>query len=504
MIYLQKILLITSFLFFHIHSNLFSQQQRNPVLEYCTGTWCQWCPCGHMVIEQIKSSIPNAIFLGYHGPAGSSDPWDGFQGNSIINLLTFSAYPTGVVDRTSAPISRDSWFNTVNNRNGILATVSITADGAFNPGNRLLNLNVNSTALQNLSGTFNMNLIILEDSLVYPQSGNSSCPGGNQYIHHNVVRAMINGAEGEILVNGSTWNIGETISKNIQYTVPANLLAEKCHLVVLVYKVQAPFYTAQVQQAEKFSLTNLFQISITVTSPNGGEFILAGSNSTITWTAENTDSVKIEYTTDSGVSWNQITVGCLNTGSFNWDVPNVSSNNCSIRIANLNNELNFDESDNSFTIYRVQFNVYSGWNLVSIPILSNNMSKSFLFPTAISPVYAYNNGYYTVDTLLNGESYWVKFNSNETISLHGNFIIENTINVSSGWNMIGPFDNTIDVNSIITQPPNLLASPFYGFGSGYYNANELEPGSGYWIKTNTSGIIQLNTATDFRERIPVK
>ena len=151
------------------------------------------------------------------------------------------------------------------------------------------------------------------------------------------------------------------------------------------------------------------------------------------------------------------------------------------------------EKWNSFSIYPIQFNVYGGWNLVSIPILVANMSKLFLFPTAISPVYAYDNGYYTVDTLLNGEGYWVKFNSNETISLPGNFVTENLINVSSGWNMIGPFGNTIDVNSIITQPPDLLESPFYGFGSGYYIANTLEPGKGYWIKTNASGILYLDT-----------
>ena len=26
--------------------DLSAQTQRNPVLEECTGTWCQWCPCG--------------------------------------------------------------------------------------------------------------------------------------------------------------------------------------------------------------------------------------------------------------------------------------------------------------------------------------------------------------------------------------------------------------------------------------------------------------------------
>ncbi|MBK9099352.1 MAG: Omp28-related outer membrane protein [bacterium] len=381
MLYLLRILLITSFLYLYLPKDLSAQQQRNPVLEYCTGTWCQWCPCGHIVIEQIKASIPNAIFLGYHGPAGSSDPFDDFPGNSIISFLTFSAYPTGIIDRTSAPVGRESWFNSVNNRNSVPANVSIATNGTFNPVNRLLNLNINSTALQNLSGTFKMNLIIIEDSLVYPQSGNTSCPGGSQYVHDNVVRAMINGAEGEMLVNGSTWNMGETISKNIQYTVPANFVIGRCHLVILVYKVQSPFYLSQIQQAVKFTLTNLSQISITVTSPNGGENILGGSNYDVTWIAQNTDSVKIEFSSDSGITWLPVVNSYLNTGSFEWDVPETSSTNCKIRISSTVSPANYDVSNNSFTIYPFQFDVFTGWNLISVPILSEDMSKTFCFQT---------------------------------------------------------------------------------------------------------------------------
>jgi hypothetical protein len=493
MLYLSKILLIASLFFLSIPKDSFAQQQRNPVLEYCTGTWCQWCPCGHTIVEQIESSLPNAIFLGYHGPAGSSDPFDDFPGNSIISLLTFSAYPTGIIDRTSAPVGRDSWFNSVNNRNGVPANVSINTNGIFDPVNRLLNLNINSTALQNLSGTFKMNLIILEDSLIYSQSGNTSCPGGSQYVHDNVVRAMINGAEGEMLVNGSTWNIGETISKNIQYTVPANFNADKCDLVVLVYKTQSPFYVSQIQQAEEYELTNLSQISIFVTSPNGGENILGGSNYDVTWTAHNTDSVKIEYSSDTGISWLPVVNSYLNTGLFEWDVPEISSTNCKIRISSTVSPANSDVSNNSFTIYPFQFDVFTGWNLISVPIRSEDMSKISLFPNSISGAYGYNNGYSIVDTLRNATGYWLKFNAAEIINLYGGIVTQDTVNVVSGWNMIGPFDEVININSITTQPPNLLASSFYGYGGGYYVANEFEPGRGYWIKVNANGVIQLNT-----------
>ena len=33
-----------------------AQTQRNPVLEEFTGTWCQWCPCGHD--ELWKTLLP--------------------------------------------------------------------------------------------------------------------------------------------------------------------------------------------------------------------------------------------------------------------------------------------------------------------------------------------------------------------------------------------------------------------------------------------------------------
>ena len=101
-----------------------AQTQRNPVLEFCTGTWCQWCPCGDQVIEEnILPNLSNAIILAYHG--AGSDPFRIFPGSSIISSLGLSAYPTGVIDRTSGVQSRGSWFTLMNSRNSIPATVSI-------------------------------------------------------------------------------------------------------------------------------------------------------------------------------------------------------------------------------------------------------------------------------------------------------------------------------------------------------------------------------------------
>ena len=489
---LRKILIITVILFNYFNINSFPQQ-RNPLIEFCTGTWCPWCPCGDYTVENLLAIYPNLIPLAYHGPVGS-DPYASFIGNEIIGQLGFAGYPTATVDRASSPGDYTTWTSKVNSRINVPATVDITILGTFNPSNRLLNLSIKSTALQNLSGEFKLNLVLAEDSLIYNQSNNGVCvPGGTNWVHDWVVRAMINGALGEALIAGS-WNTNETITKTVSYTVPANFNKDKCSIVAFVYKQNAPLYAAQVQQAEKISINDLTESFITVTSPNGGENILAGSNFDITWLAENTDSVGIQFTTDSGMTWLSIMGTYPNSGTYSWVVPNNVSDICRIRISSAANPLIFDESNNSFSIFLMQFDVFAGWNLISVPILSEDMSKSSLFPTAVSPAYGYNGGYNIVDTLRNEVGYWVKFNSNEIISLQGNYVTQNTINVVSGWNLIGPFDEIIEIASITTQPPGIIISPFYGFGGGYYIANTLEPGFGYWIKTNSSGSVQLNTA----------
>ena len=88
--------------FFYLSSSQFAQTQRNPVLEFCTGTWCQWCPCGDdMVLENILPNIPNAIILAYHG--AGSDPFRIFPGSGIRDIYSV----LGIV----ICLSTENWFS---------------------------------------------------------------------------------------------------------------------------------------------------------------------------------------------------------------------------------------------------------------------------------------------------------------------------------------------------------------------------------------------------------
>jgi hypothetical protein len=251
--------------------DVLAQTQRNPVLEYCTGTWCVYCPQGHTIIQNdILPNIPNAIIIGYHGPANGSDPFSFFPGNTILSLFGFNAYPTGIVDRKSGIQSRSAWYGLMNTRNSVPATVAIDMERSFNKTTREFSATIDFTALTNLNGQYNFNVILLESGMVWAQTG-----GTTDYVHHHVARAMMNGASGQEVINGA-WNQNDVITKSVNYTVPVpggsgpDIIWDSCNVVVLVYKVGSPLSSnAEIQQAVEMTLISPdFVATIASTSPD--------------------------------------------------------------------------------------------------------------------------------------------------------------------------------------------------------------------------------------------
>lgn len=145
--------------------------------------------------------------------------------------------------------------------------------------------------------------------------------------------------------------------------------------------------------------------------------------------------------------------------------------------------------------------IVEGWNLISVPLNTNTYSPSMLFPNSVSSAYAYSNGYYISDSLILGKGYWLKFPSTQINVVCGNAVSTNSINVKTGWNLIGVFDKNINVNSITSSPSGIIQTPFYGFDNGYFAANTLQIGKGYWIKVSQNGIINYNTLSR-RNEVP--
>jgi uncharacterized protein (TIGR02145 family) len=139
--------------------------------------------------------------------------------------------------------------------------------------------------------------------------------------------------------------------------------------------------------------------------------------------------------------------------------------------------------------------VAPGWNLLSLPASVSNGSKAFLFPSAASPAYVFQNpeGYVQRDTLSNGRGFWLKFASADTAIIGGDDVFADTIEGRAGWNIIGTISVAIDTASVVTNPPGIIASEFFEYvpAVGYRQADTLHPGVGYWVKLRQNGSIVL-------------
>ena len=144
--------------------------------------------------------------------------------------------------------------------------------------------------------------------------------------------------------------------------------------------------------------------------------------------------------------------------------------------------------DSSVNVHAIQ-----GWNMTSLPVQRVDGRKTIVFPTAVSQAYAYGNSYYASDTLLNGVGYWIKFATGQDITVQGASISRDTIDIHSGWNMIGSVTRPVSVASIITSPPNVVSSSYFRYNGAYSVADSIVAGRGYWVKARTASFLILDS-----------
>ena len=193
---------------------------------------------------------------------------------------------------------------------------------------------------------------------------------------------------------------------------------------------------------------------------------------------------------------------------FSWDSSAVPAGALYIRYStignfinvNMKNQSNFTLTDPTVTSIQISHRaefcssvvIDSGWNMISLPLLAENMTLDSLFPTAASPAFGYDIGYIQSDTLIPGAGYWLKFNTNDEIQICGR-TLEDTVPVKAGWNMIGAYEQDIPLNQITTIPPGIIATNFFGYKEGYKIADTLKSGKGYWVRVTQDGLLNLNS-----------
>jgi sugar lactone lactonase YvrE/lysophospholipase L1-like esterase len=179
--------------------------------------------------------------------------------------------------------------------------------------------------------------------------------GGEDWLvgsQHSITWTAANVAQVRLEVsvdNGGAWQtIAEPVDATLQtyaWTVPNTPTAQALVRV-----------TAVENGAVSDASNAVFTISapvptLTLTSPNGGEDWLVGSQHSITWTAANVAQVAIEYSIDDGGAWLPVTSPLsAAAGTYTWTVPNSPTNQGRVRVTAVENGAVSDASDGPFTI----------------------------------------------------------------------------------------------------------------------------------------------------------
>ncbi|MDP6684861.1 MAG: agmatine deiminase family protein [Candidatus Marinimicrobia bacterium] len=145
---------------------------------------------------------------------------------------------------------------------------------------------------------------------------------------------------------------------------------------------------------------------------------------------------------------------------------------------------------------QIPVNYSEDWNLVGNPVNTSDNLVFDLFPTSTeNTLYSFGpNGYVPQSELEPGTGYWLHFQEDGMTSVSGLPIYEQSLTLNEGWNLISGISSTLSTTQISDPENILIPNTFYGYepGSGYINSDEIIPGNGYWVRTNSEGIITLN------------
>jgi hypothetical protein len=148
------------------------------------------------------------------------------------------------------------------------------------------------------------------------------------------------------------------------------------------------------------------------------------------------------------------------------------------------------------TTTTVDVPVAGGWNLISNPVADPVSGDSVrqLYPSSLNPyVFEYSSGYQQRYRLVKGKGYWGKFAGAVSHPITGTPLTRDSLAVVAGWNIVGTISTPVDTSAIVSDPPGLRASNWFGYSNGYTAVTQLVPGKGYWIKANGPGYFILTS-----------
>ena len=204
----------------------FAPQSKGVLIEEFTGRYCQYCPDGHVVANNIVHNNPGKAWaVNVHGGDYAPTNYPNFNtnvGEQIMYAFNASSFPTGVVNRNTADaVGRGSWSSLATQELSQTAICNIGGQVVVDPTTRTANITVEVYYTSSSSSSTNyLNIIMLQDSIWGSQSGGSSNPeqyDNGYYCHMHVLRDAVTSTWGDAI---SQTHVGALITKQYTYQIP--------------------------------------------------------------------------------------------------------------------------------------------------------------------------------------------------------------------------------------------------------------------------------------------
>lgn len=225
-----------------------------------TGTWCGYCTIALARHDNLASQTEDFVFIGIHGPAGTSDPWSNDTSTEMETLKNVSEWPAMFINRNvlwsfdsnytdmSVPLGQLNAYSKI----GIKIHSTVTGNTASVLASALFSENFTD---------LKMAAFVVEDGLQHNQKNYiSTLYGGGSTIynftHHNILRNRLTSS-----VNGDSIPKTQTVAaneytRNFQYTIPPIYHPDRLKIIIMILDGNGTVLNVR---EEKINSTNTYE-----------------------------------------------------------------------------------------------------------------------------------------------------------------------------------------------------------------------------------------------------
>jgi thiol-disulfide isomerase/thioredoxin len=233
---------------------------RKVLLEDFTGQKCPNCPEAAEIGHSLQTTYgEQVVIIAIHSgnfaiPDASGDFTADFRTANGTELDQFFGiyqygYPMGMINRTDYSgfpvVLKDNWQSAVEIQLAMEPQADINITNTYNSSTHKLDCSLESEFLEDLDGTYNICVFIIESGIISPQQ----TEGGviTDYEHDHMLRTAMNGTWGDLVGSNGQAVSGNKLINSYSFTLPAEWNAENCAVVAYIYNTE----TLEVLQAEE-------------------------------------------------------------------------------------------------------------------------------------------------------------------------------------------------------------------------------------------------------------